>query len=306
MKISSSLIAALLLAGGLAYQFKENRALETALQQEQRSVAALRDELASMESNLDSMRAQLMNMANSLQEARQQLNGDAPLATRNDLGARLHGKQPPGSGSSTAIRPPAASQDIGSQMARMQADVRYGEFVENLAASASEKSAISEVIADVFVERIQVSKARATGTAGAADLERIGSTAYLRERLVEVLNAEQLLAYDSYEAGFQELQLRNTFTLDISRYAPALTETSHKLVLDALMRHLGTNLLADMNSNANAVTETRRQLMALEAARQEILAQLNEAQGFEAEKLLTRIRSAMVQSQSMNEGLDNQ
>jgi hypothetical protein len=72
------------------------------------------------------------------------------------------------------------------------------------------------------------------------------------------------------------------------------------------MRHLGTNLLADMNSNANAVTETRRQLMALEAARQEILAQLNEAQGFEAEKLLTRIRSAMVQSQSMNEGLDNQ
>jgi hypothetical protein len=46
--------------------------------------------------------------------------------------------------------------------------------------------------------------------------------------------------------------------------------------------------------------------MALEAARQEILAQLNEAQGFEAEKLLTRIRSAMVQSQSMNEGLDNQ
>lgn len=305
MKISSSLIAAILLAAGLAYQFNENRALEAELQEEQRKGAALREELQSMESNLDSMRAQLMNLANALQEAREQLNGDVPLATSNDFGARLHGKQPPGT-SSTAVRPPGNSQDIGSQMARMQADVRYGDFVEKLAASASEKNAIAEVIANVFVERIQVSQARATGTAAAADLERVGSSDYLRERLQEILSSEQLAAYDDYEAGFQQLQLRNTFTLDISRYAPALTEASRELVLEALMTHLGTNLRANMNSNANAVTETRRQLMALDQARNEILAQLNESQGYEAEKLLTRIRSAMVQSQSMNEGLDNQ
>lgn len=305
MKISSSLLAAILLAAGLAYQLNENRVLEAGLQEEQRKVAALREELQSMENNLDSMRAQLMNLANSLQEAREQLNGDVPLATRNDFGARLHGKQPPVP-SSTGVRPPSASQDIGTQMARMQADVRYGEFVESLPASASEKNAIAEVIAGVFVERIQISQARASGSAGAADLERVGSASYLRESLQEVLSAEQLAAYDAYEAGFQQLQLRNSFALDISRYAPALTEASRELVLEALMAHLGTDLRANMNTNANAVTETRRQLMALDQARNDILAQLNEAQGFEAEKLLTRIRSAMVQSQSMNEGLDNQ
>lgn len=306
MKISSSLIAAILLAGGLVYQFNENRALKAQIAAEQETTASLNAELASLEANLDSMRAQLMNLANSLQEAREQINGDVPLATSDGLESRLHGKQPPGSNTSTTVRPPSSNQDIGTQMARMQADVRYGEFVENLAISASEKSRVAEVIAAVFVERIQISKARATGSAGAADLERVGSTAYLREKLSEVLNSEQLLAYDGYEAGFQELQMRNTFALDISRYSPGLTEASRELVLESLMKHLGANLRDNMNTNANAVTETRRQLMALGDARNEILQQLNEAQGFEAEKVLTRIRSAMVQSQSMNEGLEDQ
>ena len=305
MKISSSLIAALLLAGGLIYQINANQALQGHLEAERRNSAALNGELDTMTANLDSMRAQLMNLAKSLQEAREQLNGDAPLATSNDLSSRLHGKQPPGGSTSTTVRPPSSSQDIGAQMARMQADVRYGEFVENLSMSETEKSEVAEVIAAVFVERIQVSQARATGAAGAADMERVGSTAYLRERLAAVLNNEQILAFDGYEAGFQQLQMRNTFALEIARYAPALTQASRELVLEALMSHLGENLRDNINTNANAVTETRRQLMALGDARTEALEQLNEAQGFEAEKLFTRIRSAMVQSQSMNEGLED-
>lgn len=306
MKVSSSLIAAILLAGGLVYQFDAYRELRSELTAQQSRNAALVQEIESLENNLTAMRSQLMNLANSLQEAREQLGENATLRTSNDLSSQLHGKQPPATGSNTTIRPPGSSQDMGLQMARMQANSRYGEFVASLVASAAQKNRASEVIAQVFIERIQISQARSSGRAGAADLERVGSPDYLREQLATVLNAEQMAVYDEYETGFQAQQMRNTFAQDINRFAPALNEASRELVLDALINHLGVNLRSGTNANADAVSDTQRQLIALGNARTEILPQLNDEQGYEAEKLLTRIRSAMVQSQAMNEGAESQ
>ncbi len=306
MKVSSSLIAALLLAGGLIYQFDANRDLQAELVAQQNRNAALTQEIESMESNLSAMRGQLLNLANSLQEAREQLGESPTLRTNNDLSSQLHGKQPPSTGTSTTIRPPNSSQDMGLQMARMQANSRYGEFVASLPASTADKNRVSEVIAQVFVERIQISQARSSGRAGAADLERVGSPEYLREQLAAVLNAEQMTVYDEYEAGFQAQQMRKTFAQDINRFAPALNEVSRELVLDALIKHLGTNLRSDLRADADAVSNAQRQLVALGNARAEILPQLDEEQAYDAEKLLTRIRSAMVQSQAMNEGAESQ
>lgn len=305
MKVSSSLIAAVLLAGGLIYQYDANKDLQAELTAQENRNVALQQENASLENNLTAMRSQLMNLANSLQEAREQLGATTPLRTDNDLATQLHGKQPP-PGSSTAIRPPSSNQDMGLQMARMQANSRYGEFIASMPGTEADKNQASEVIAKVFVERIQISQARSSGRAGAADLERVGSPEYLREKLEMLLNSEQMAVYDDYESSFQAKQLRNGFAQDINRFAPALNEPSRELVLDALTRHLGTNLRSGQNGNADAVSDTQRQLVALGDARAEILPQLDEEQGYEAEKLLTRIRSAMVQSQAMNDGTDSQ
>ena len=194
--------------------------------------------------------------------------------------------------------------DIARQMAEMQANVRYGNFVESLQLGESEEAEVRDTIAAVFAERVEVSRQRASGAGGDVSLEDISSPAYLRAQLATVLNAAQLQQFDSYESSFLELQQRNTFALELAQVAPALNENDRKLVLDVMLKHLGTNLQEGLNPQANAVSETQRQLAVLTAVRVELRDQLGQAQMQEAEKFLSRIASGMIQSQTMNEGLD--
>lgn len=289
------------------WQFSENRTLQQELSDSNSRIAGLQQQVDSLESNLQSARVQLERFSASLQEAREQLNDTAPLRTSNDLSSQLFGKQPPSTsvapppGYQTA-RPPGSSMDMARQMAEMQANVRYGEFVEGLNLSEEDEAPIRETIAQVFVERVEASRQRSSG-AGSSQLERITSSAYLRERLEDVLNNSQLASFDAYEADFVQLQQRNTFSQEINRYAPELTAANRELVLETVLQHLGLNSQT-IDQQADATTETQRQLMGLTMARQELMGQLDQGQMMEANKFLNRVQSGMVQSQTMNEGLD--
>lgn len=220
-----------------------------------------------------------------------------------------HGTQPPDTSVApppgyTGSRPPGSRMDIARQMAEMQATVRYGDFIESLQLSEEQAGTIRNTIADVFSLRVEASRARASGTGGDVALEDIATSDYLREQLADVLNTEQLQQFDVYEASFQERQQRNTFALELAQYAPALNDSDRELVLDVVLKHLGGNLREGLNPQANAVSETQRQLAVLTAARVELREQLGQAQMQEAEKFLGAIASGMIQSQTMNEGVD--
>lgn len=194
--------------------------------------------------------------------------------------------------------------DIARQMAEMQANVRYGDFIESLQLSEEQAQTVRDTITDVFSLRVEASRARASGAGGDVALEDIATSDYLREQLTDVISSQQLQQFDDYEAGFQERKQRNTFALELAQYAPALNDSDRELVLDVVLKHLGGNLREGLNPQANAVSETQRQLAVLTAARVELREQLGQAQMQEAEKFLGAIASGMIQSQTMNEGVD--
>ena len=289
------------------WQYSENRALEQALINSRAQVSGLQQQVDSLESNLQSARVQLERFSTSLQEAREQLNAE-PLRTTGDLSSQLFGKQPP----STSVapppgyqgaRPPGSAMDMTRQMAEMQATVRYGEFVESLGLSDSDAEKISDVITSIFVERVEASRQRSIG-GGGDELERITSSAYLRTHLEDVLSSSQLTRFDAYETDFIQMQQRNTFTQEIAQYAPDLTSENRELVLDTVLKHLGLSLQENVDAQTDAITETQRQLIGLTMAREELGNTLDQGQMMEANKFLNRVQSGMVQSQTMNEGLD--
>lgn len=310
-KTQAGLVIVAIVASLLAaWQFLENRQLSSRLATSEDALASRQQEVDKLEVNLRSARIQLQNLSSSLQDAREEIQGESRLRTSDDLSTRLHGTQPPDTSVApppgyTGSRPPGSNNDIARQMAEMQANVRYGEFVDSLQLDDADREAVRDVVANVFAERVEVSRQRASGVRTTANLEEIATADYLREQLISVLNDSQLDLFDQYEAGFQQRQQRNTFAQELARYAPALSESDRQTVLDVVLKHLGGNIREGLNPQANAVTETQRQLAVLTAARMELRQQLGEDQMMEAEKFLSRIQSGMVQSQTMNEGADN-
>lgn len=309
-KATISLLFLTIVTSGVAiWLYSETRSLEVELSRSRTELSAMIQEIESLEENLRSARIQLMNLSASLQEAREDLNGETRLRTRDDLSNRLHGAQPPDTSVApppgyTGNRPPGSRMDIARQMAEMQANIRYGDFVESLQLDESAESDVRDAIASVFAERVEVSRQRASGAGSDVSLEEIASTAYLREQLATLLNDSQLQQFDAYEASFQELQQRNLFALELAQVAPALNQNDRDLVLDVVLKHLGVNLSEGLNPQANAVSETQRQLAVLTAVRVELRDKLGQAEMQEAEKFLGRIATGMIQSQTMNEGLD--
>ena len=198
-------------------------------------------------------------------------------------------------------RPPGYTDNVEEQMAQMQAKVRYGGFVDSLAAGTEHRAEIDSAITAVFIERTKASRDRSSGRASAVDLEEIASAAYLREQLATIMTAEELAELDRYEATFRQRQLRNNFTLQLSRVAGGLTEENREIVLEVLMQHMGAGKEQVQASNRDAVDESQRQLQALMNARMEIAGRLNEMQLQEAEKFLGQILSGLLTTQSMNE-----
>ncbi len=310
-KAQTALLIAALGSSVLAtWQFLENRNLRAQLADSNTALASRRQEVESLELNLRSAHIQLQNLSASLQDAQEQIQGESRLRTTDDLSSRFHGAQPPDTSVApppgyTGNRPPGSNTDITRQMAEMQANVRYGDFVESLQLTAAASDEVRAAIASVFAERVEASRQRAAGTSSSIRLEEIASADYLRTQLTTVLNDAQLAQFDDYEASFLQRQQRNTFAMELTRYAPALNESDRQTVLDTVLKHLGGNIREGLNPQSNAVTETQRQLALLTAARMELRQQLGEAQMMEAEKFLSRIQSGMVQSQTMNEGADN-
>ena len=198
-------------------------------------------------------------------------------------------------------RPRGYIGNVEEQMAQMQAKVRYGSFIDSLEVRTERRTEIDSAIIAVFIERARASRDRSSGRASAVDLEEITFAAYLREQLAAIMKAAEIASFDHYEATFQQRQLRNNFTLQLSRVAGGLTEANREIVLEVLMRHMGANQEQVQTSNRDAGDESQRQLQALMNARMEIAGQLDDAQLQEAEKFLGQILSGLLTTQSMNE-----
>ena len=197
--------------------------------------------------------------------------------------------------------PPGYTDNVDEQMAKMQVQVRYGGFLEKLSVSDSRRTQIASLITGVFVQRNAASRDISAGRATAVTMEEMTSTKYLRQRLIGVLNSEEISEFDEFELNYQQVQLRNNFNSQLSLTAPDLSEANREVVLTILMKHMGAGQTNVLSSGGGAVDESQRQLQALMNARREIIPQLSQEQMQETEKFLSRIQSGLMTSQSMNE-----
>ena len=197
--------------------------------------------------------------------------------------------------------PPGYIDNSQKQMAEMQTQMRYGQYLDALDSTAERKAEIGSVITTVFIERNQASRNRTSGVVSSESLEEVSSPAYLRGKVAELLTDRELRNFDEYEASFQESVLRGNFTRQLARVSGGLTETNQEIVLEVLMRHMGAGQKQVRRSNRDAVNESQRQMQALMDARMELSQVLSDSQMQEAEKFLGQIITGLMTTQSMNE-----
>ena len=197
--------------------------------------------------------------------------------------------------------PPGYIDNSQKQMAEMQTQMRYGQYLDALDSTAERKAEIGSVITTVFIERNQASRNRTSGVVSSESLEEVSSPAYLRGKVAELLTDRELRNFDEYEASFQESVLRGNFTRQLARVSGGLTETNQEIVLEVLMRHMGAGQKQVRRSNRDAVSESQRQMQALMDARMELSQVLSDSQMQEAEKFLGQIITGLMTTQSMNE-----
>ena len=197
--------------------------------------------------------------------------------------------------------PPGYVDNSQRQMTEMQAQMRYGGFLDALDTTAERKAEIGSVITTVFLERNQASRKRASGAVSSVSLEELSSPAYLRDKVTELLSDQELQTFDEYEANFQESVVRSNFTRQLARVSGGLNEATQEIVLEILMRHMGAGQEQVSRSNRDAVDESQRQMQALMDARMELSQLLSDSQMQEAEKFLGQIITGLMTTQSMNE-----
>ena len=198
-------------------------------------------------------------------------------------------------------RPPGYVDTSQRQMAEIQAQMRYGQYLDALDTTAQRKAEIGSVITTVFLERNEASRNRTSGVISSVSLEELSSPAYLRGKVAELLTDRELRSFDEYEASFQERVLRSNFTRQLARVSGGLTEANQEIVLEVLMRYMGAGQEQVNRSNRDAVDESQRQMQALMDARMELSQKLSDSQMQEAEKFLGQIITGLMTTQSMNE-----
>jgi hypothetical protein len=197
--------------------------------------------------------------------------------------------------------PPGYVDNSQRQMAEIQAQMRYGQYLDALDTTAQRKAEIGSVITTVFLARNEASRNRTSGVISSVSLEELSSPDYLRGKVAELLTDRELRSFDEYEASFQERVLRSNFTRQLARVSGGLTEANQEIVLEVLMRFMGAGQEQVNRYNRDAVDESQRQMQALMDARMELSQKLSDSQMQEAEKFLGQIITGLMTTQSMNE-----
>ena len=126
------------------------------------------------------------------------------------------------------------------QMARMQIQVQYREFLDALSVDAGHKTAVENALVAVLSERAELSARVASGQASTAELTNITDYAWLRERLAPLLSASELSALDNRSNAPSANQIKQQYAAELTRLSSSLTAADQDVVLDTLVKHLQT------------------------------------------------------------------
>lgn len=188
------------------------------------------------------------------------------------------------------------------QMARMQVEANYRDFLDALDGD-EHRARVEAALLGVLAERAQASGAVASGQAGSAGLQSISDYGYLREKLEPLLSSAELATLDARQGGPSDEQLKRQYAAELSRSAPGLTEDSHAMVLDTLVRHLQADRQPAASMARMSVDElVQQQLQSIMDAGAELQGQLPADQWQQASNFIRALQSNLYRNRSMLDG----
>lgn len=188
------------------------------------------------------------------------------------------------------------------QMARMQVDMQYGDFLNALDGGSRKRQRVEDAIVDVISERAEKSTLAVTGGVGPGELETISSYAYLRGQLAPLLSDSELETLDAQQGTMAEQQLRRNYTEQMARVAPDITDANREMLLDTLVRFMLYSETENQAARLTAEQLVNQNLMALRSAREELQSQFSGVQLQQVNAFLDLIRSNLFLSAAMDEG----
>lgn len=190
------------------------------------------------------------------------------------------------------------------QMARMQVEVQYREFLNALSGDARHKSQVEAALVAVLSERAELSARVTNGLANTSDLAEIGDPAYLRSRLAPLLSAGELSLLDNRTGGPSAAQLKQQYAGELARVSNSLTASDQELVLDTIVKHLQIGSSDDDTQRELSVEELVAKQM------QSFMQASTELQGrFTGEKLqdvfnfINQLQSNLYRNRSMSDAV---
>jgi len=194
----------------------------------------------------------------------------------------------------------AGTQD--EQMVRMQLNMQYSDFLNNLSGDSRRRARIETALLEVLSERVKLSQEVAYGRADAADLKAITDYDYLRDKMAPLLNSAELAALDSQRGGPSDEQLKRDYAEELSRIAPDLSPANRDLVLDTLIRYLrdGKGDASDL-AKLSVDDLVNQQMQAIMRAGEELQSKISGPEIQMVMSFLSQLQANLYRNRSMSE-----
>jgi hypothetical protein len=188
------------------------------------------------------------------------------------------------------------------QMARMQLDAYYRDYIDALEADENRRRQIEDAFVVVLRERAELSDAVAQGRASTAQLAEISDYAFLRGRVEPLLSAAELALLDARQGGPSDAQLKQQYAGELLRTAPGVSDADRELVLTTLVRHLRADHGDAADLAGLSVEElVNRQSMAIMHAGEELQSQLSPDVWGQVAGFLRQLQGNLFLNRSMSE-----
>lgn len=188
------------------------------------------------------------------------------------------------------------------QMARMQMDMQYSDFLHGLKGDEKRKARVEAALLEILSTRVEMSSAAAYGRVSAEELKAVTDYDYLRERMSPLLNSAELAVLDNQRGGPSDEQLKRDYADELTRTAPDLTATNRELVLNTLIKYLrdGKGDAADL-AKLSVEDLVSQQMQSIMQAGAELQSKISADQMQQVGAFLNQLQSNLYRNRSMSD-----
>jgi len=188
------------------------------------------------------------------------------------------------------------------QMARMQMDMQYSDFLHGLTGDEKRKARVEAALLEILSKRVEMSSAAAYGRVSAEELKAVTDYDYLRERMAPLLNSAELAVLDNQRGGPSDEQLKRDYAEELTRTAPDLTPANRELVLNTLIKYLRDGK-GDASDLAKLSVEdlVSQQMQAIMQVGNELQSKISADQMQQVGAFLNQLQSNLYRNRSMSD-----